>query len=121
MKRQQGMGLVSTLILLGLVVFMAYLVIRIAPIYIDDWAVQKILKDIDQKENIYGASKSDIIASVARRFGVSSIYDIKADQIMQIKAGGNRVQIIVDYQREVPVVANLFIIAKFNHQYDFKK
>jgi hypothetical protein len=121
-KKQTGMSLITTLVMLGFVVFLAYLTIMIVPVYIDDYQAQKIVGNLDEKEaDFFSLSKQDIIDSVDRRFSISSIYDIKPREVLKIKTGGGKVKVQMHYDREIGIAANLFVVMKFRHDYEFSK
>ena len=121
-KRQAGLGAISTILAVLFVVFVAYLVMMIVPVYIDDWQAQKIVGNLNEKEDgFFSMSKEEILNSVDRRFSISSIYDIKPREVLKIKASGGKVAIKMHYDREVPIVHNLYVLMKFRHDFDFSK
>lgn len=121
-KRQAGLGAISTILAVLFVVFVAYLVMMIVPVYIDDWQAQKIVGNLNEKEDsFYSLSKGEVVESVARRFSISSIYDIDPSKVLKVKTGGGKVSIKMHYDREVPIVHNLYVLMKFRHDFDFSK
>lgn len=121
-QRQSGMTLITTLVMLSFVVFLAYLAIMITPVFIDDYQAQKIMGNLDEKEpDFFSMPKRDIVSSVERRFSISSIYNIEPKEVLKIKTGGGRVKIKMHYNREVPVAANVFVLMKFQHDFEYSK
>ena len=112
MKRQAGVSLIGMLIIASLAAFFLLLAFRSVPAYSEYFAVQKILNAITQQ-----ATKDTTVTQLRRSFEDRAYIDyvetVGPEDLIVTKQGGDLV-LSVDYERRVPVVANIYLLFEFH-------
>lgn len=112
MKKQAGVSLIGMLIIASLAAFFLLLGFRSVPAYSEYFAVQKILNAMAQN-----ATKETTVAQFRKDFESRAYIDyvetVGPEDLLVTKQGGNFV-LSVDYERRVPVVANISLVFAFN-------
>lgn len=114
-KKQEGMSLVGFLIVLSMVVFFAYLGIRITPIYIEFYSVKQAMKGVAEEPGSARSSPFDIKQKMMNRLYVSyTDGNVKREDIRIVRSNG--VWLEVKYDVRKPVMGNLDVIASFDER-----
>ena len=112
-SRQRGITVLAAILLLIVIGFVAVLVMRVLPIYIDYFSARSTLEGLRSELGIQERSPVDITKSIDRRFNISYIEHIQARDIKIIKKGGS-LSLLLKYEDRRPLVGNMDVIAKFN-------
>lgn len=119
MPAQRGMSLVTALLLLSLVAFLASIAFRVVPHYFDYMSLDKILlsveKDVDRNTSIQ--SIQEFRTYVTKHMQVNGLRDLSIDEIMQIKLEDNLFKVQLKYEKREPLIRNLSIVAHFEKEY----
>jgi len=109
---QRGLSLISVLIVGALAAFVLLIGFRTVPAVNEYMAVQRIVKILaDEAEN--GTSVSELRRSFDRRSDVDDVSSVSGADLDIERLGGKTV-ISVDYERRVPVVANVSLLIEFS-------
>jgi len=111
--RQRGITLIGGLLWLIIAAFVALIVLRVVPIYIDYFTIITTLQGLKKEPQVGQMSADDIYRTIERRFDISYVQVIKPQQIKIRKQGNNRVLDLI-YEDRRPLIGNLDIVAKFN-------
>jgi len=117
---QKGMSMLSMLVVVILVASGLMLSIQIVPMYINDLAIKKALESLQDEDNLYRIPKPRIRIMLARKLSADYARDFKNDEII-ITKNKDTVVIEIVYESRVSAVANLDIVAKFNHRLEKQK
>lgn len=120
LNNQSGMTSLGMLGAVMLVVGGALLAIKLAPLYIDDFAIGKALASFETESHLYETPKKKIRDALRRKLTADYTRDLQDDEIIIVKNKGN-ITIDVNYEARVPVVYNLDIVAKFKHHFEQTK
>ncbi len=114
-KKQKGMSLVGFLIVLAMVIFFAYLGMRIAPIYIEFYSVKQAMNGIADEPGSANYSPYDLKAKFLDRLFINySDGNVKSENIRVVRNNG--VWLVVKYDVRRPVMGNLDVIASFDER-----
>jgi len=116
-KRQQGLTLISLIVLLGFIGSVALLVLKILPIYLDHNKVVNALNQVKEIEGIENQSEYEIKNSFAKKFNINYVYDIKPQDIHITKSGGY-LKVSIEYEVIEPIIGNLSVLAEFNDSFE---
>ncbi|MCE5360724.1 MAG: DUF4845 domain-containing protein [Acidithiobacillus sp.] len=106
------MGLIGAIFWIVVLAVVVGLIVKIGPAYYDNLSLQNILQD--QARHIRaGESDEQIINDLQDRLHVAMI-KIKSEDIRIVKEGDAPVQIVVDYQRVVPLIGNTSLLIHFH-------
>ena len=115
MQQQKGMSLVGFLVVLAMVVFVAYLGMRIMPIYLEFYSVKQAMNGIAEESGSANFSPFDIKTKMLNRLYVSyADGDVGVEDIKVVRNNGVWLQ--VQYERREPVLGNLDVIAAFDER-----
>jgi hypothetical protein len=110
--RQRGITLLGLIVGSVVLVFVALLVMRLLPSYIEYFTIKKAVVSIANEMRGRGGS----VAEVRRAFDSrQAIDDFKAVQStdLEITKVGNGVDIVAAYRKEIPLFANIGIYIDF--------
>ena len=112
LKRQQGLTLISTIFILGLIAFFTLLVLKIAPIYIDHSKVTNALAALEQTTDIQTKDKNEVWNILDKRFNLNYVYDVTKDDV-KITKRGNYLKVEIEYEVVKKMVGNLSALVEF--------
>jgi len=110
--KQRGMSLVGFIIVLGLSIFVAYLGMRIIPIYMEYYAVVSAMNGVAAEEGSAHLTPYQIRTRVMNRLYVSYSQNVKDHHIKISRSTG--VQLRIVYEVRKPVIGNLDVVAHFD-------
>lgn len=113
LKRQTGLTLISTILLLGLIAFFTLLILKIAPIYIDHSKVVNSLAGLKQTVDIQTKNKNEVWNALDKRFNLNYVYNVTKDDV-KITKQGNYLKVEIDYEVVEKIVGNLSVLVEFN-------
>ena len=112
-KKQNGMTLIGFIIVLGLVLFLSFIGMKIAPIYFEYYSVVSAMNGVASERGSAKLSPFDIRVKVLNRLYVSySADNVKNENIKLVRRNG--VHLRVAYEVRKPVIGNLDVIATFD-------
>lgn len=112
-NRQQGLTLISLILILGLIGVTVLLTLKIVPIYLDHGKVTSALEALKEMPDLASKGEYEIRDSLNKRFTINYVYDVKQDNIKVIKHG-NYVKVDIEYETVVNLVGNLSALAEFH-------
>jgi len=112
--RQDGMTYLGMLMLLIVVAFFAVVVIKVLPIYLENFKVKSSLDSLVQesKNNPVTLSPPELEKLLLNRLAVNDVDHVKKEDIKISKEGHNTV-VVVDYEARVTLFDNLDLVARF--------
>lgn len=116
MKRtQRGMTLLSFVIVLAVVGFAAYLVMKLFPMYQEYYSVRQAMKGLQQESGIANQDPGKIKDLFFRRLYINYSENVKPEDVdlKRSEKGGGWVM-DVKYEVRKPLVGNLDVVGKFH-------
>jgi len=110
--RQQGMTMLSGLIVLAIVVFFILIGIKMIPVYIENHAIKQVLQNMEKDRKVRKMSPGEMRKSFMKRLKINSVYTFDRDTI-KIKKEKRGTRFSVDYEVRKPVAANVAIVMDF--------
>ncbi len=114
---QHGMTLVGWLITLVLVGAVALLVLKLVPVYLESFKVEKALRAVAQETGLAQVNKREVYRRFMRRMDVEDVDRFtKANlhKYMEVEKKGKTATLILEYQVVTPLFHNISL------QHDFK-
>lgn len=111
-RKQQGISL-SAFLGVGLViVFLAFIVAKFAPIYFENYSVKSVLTSLN-RDKVNTTSAIGLRKTIEKRFYINDIRRVHMREVsVRPVKEGYRVE--VDYEVVVPMLSNISVIIKFN-------
>lgn len=112
-KKQDGMTLIGFIIVLGVVIFISFIGMKIAPIYMEYYGVVSAMNGVAKERGSANLSPYEIRVRVLNRLYVSySADNVKEEDIKLVRRNG--VHLRIAYEVRKPVIGNLDVIATFD-------
>jgi hypothetical protein len=111
-RGHQGLTLIGFLMVLVLLGIVAYLAMRLVPMYTEYFSVVNALKGVANEPGIESMDLDRIHNLLSRRFNISYVESIDHKDVKIIR-DTNGMRLTVDYEVRKPVVANIDLIAHF--------
>ena len=113
-RRQKGMTLIGFIIVLSFALFVSYIGMKIVPLYMEYYSVNRILEGIAAEPGSRDYSPYKIRLKIMTGLDLSYSDNIKESHI-KIKRGSSTM-VQVKYEVRTPILGNLDVIAKFDKQ-----
>lgn len=113
-RKQQGVTLLGFLIILMVAGFFAYLAMRLVPVYIEDYSVQRSLEEVAREPGIATKTPEQIRDILQRKFYISYVETAKPKDA-KITKEGNKYILQMKYESRGPLFYNVEFIASFDH------
>ena len=112
-RTQRGMTMLGFLITLAVVIFFVYCGMKIVPMYVEYYSVEKTLASLAKEPGSATASKEKLREMFFKRLYMSYATNVKPEAL-KIESREDGYQLVVDYERREPLVANLDVVGKFH-------
>jgi len=114
-KQQEGMTAIGMIILVAFVGIFGFAILQMVPVYLESMRIQQVLNQA--KENLDGQKPTvaQIQSSLSKGLDTNSLYDMKARKDFEIKRNGEGYSVRAEYVRERALIANVYLLAKFDH------
>ncbi len=112
-RRPHGMTLISFIIVLVVIGCLAYLAMKLFPVYSDHWAVQKAMGQVAAEPGIQNKGPEAVRESMDRKLYVSYVTSVKHEHMTIDRKDGAPI-LRVKYEVRDKVVANLDFVASFD-------
>jgi beta-lactamase superfamily II metal-dependent hydrolase len=117
-KNQQGATLLGMLIVAVFIVFVALIVMKITPAYIEFFSVKKVLKAMHD-EPLSTMTTSEIKTSFNKRASTSYV-DVVTGADLVIEKGTSSTVVTVNYEVVKPIIGNVSVLIDFSARSDGK-
>jgi len=111
LSRQRGMTIIGLLMAAVSVGFIAILVMKVVPMYVNDQKVSNIFAAIAEESG----GEREIRASIARRMTVNMVNHVELSDF-KMESVGRGTRVTLDYEARAHIVGNLYVVAEFKHQ-----
>jgi hypothetical protein len=109
--RERGLTLIGFLILLALALFVAYLGMKIVPIYLNHYSVVSSMKSLAEEPNVDTMSEARLRDLLARKFETSYVQHVSSRDI-QIERGRG-LELVAEYEVREDLIGNLDAVVSF--------
>lgn len=113
-KKQQGLTLISIIIILLLIAFFTLLTLKIAPIYINHSRVMNSLNAIKNKPDIEKKSRYQVINLLQKSFNINYVEKVTKEDITIVKHGPFYLHVRIEYEVIEPIFGNLSVLVQFD-------
>ena len=116
-QNQRGLTLISLIFLIGLIGFFVMLVLKIAPLYMDNHNVVNAFNAERHAPDILTKSKDQIRASIGKRFPLNYVTHVDVGDLKIIGIPGY-VKVSLEYERVAHIAGNLSVLVEFNDGFE---
>jgi len=112
-NRQNGMTLISFLLVFVVAGFLVLLTLKLVPVYLDHMKVKSSLEGLKTEAGLADKPAQEIRKMLQKRWDINSIQDLSAEESVFIEKKSGVVKIQVAYEVEKPVMGNMSALIKF--------
>lgn len=113
-KRQDGMTAVSMVMVVGALVFVASLLLKVVPVYVDDSSIKNVVASFHGKNDMRGQSKKQVLATFDKRLRINNV-SVNKEAIKLTRSGSDYV-LTVEYEPRGELIGSLEYIVSFKHE-----
>lgn len=118
MKRnQQGITLISFILILAVVGFFAYILMRLFPVYTEYYSAVKDIEAVTQTAGVEKESMERIRDHLYRRFQISYVDSIDLEKNVKMFKEKDGKTLQLQYEVRRPLMYNLDFVAKFDRKF----
>lgn len=113
---QRGLTLWSGLYLFGSLAFIALCTIKIGPLYLNEFQINRAVRDVAAQASVVG-SEVDVAAlrsSLQRRWDIDYLRQLEPRDIKVVRTSSG-LFLSYDYDAEVSLFANIIVVARFKN------
>ncbi len=111
--RQRGITLLGFLVVMMILGFFAFLIMRLFPVYSEYHSVVSAMKGLQSEPGIGQMPPERIRALLTNRFYISYVESVKPNHV-KITRAGNGYTLNIKYEVRKPLAYNLDFVAKFD-------
>ncbi len=113
-KRQQGLTAGGWLLVLALIGFFALLVLRLFPIYSNNYKFKGIVESLGKEPEIYRMPRKSMLRLIDKRININFATGFKPEYlVIKLLKSGNK-EIHITYEDRRPILGNMDVVAKFD-------
>ncbi|WP_263146795.1 DUF4845 domain-containing protein [Pseudomonas sp. RIT-PI-AD] len=116
-RSQKGMSMLSWVVLLAVVAFVASAAFKMVPHYLDYMSLEKIINSVETDKAAQVRSVSDFYAHLSRGMQVNGIRDLNPQDIIKVEVVNNEFKAHLEYEKREPLIRNLDLVARFNKDF----
>lgn len=114
-KQQGGMTYIGMILVIIFIVFVAVVVMKLLPLYLENMKVQSVLDGVASDTATEQVSEAEIMDTILKRLGINDVEHVEKRDI-DLKRVGSALVISVEYEVRTPLMYNLDVVAKFDNQ-----
>lgn len=120
-SKMQGLSLIGWALLIFLIVFVAATALKVVPVYMDNFAMKKLIQHAADSGELSGLSKREVKGFLNSRFQINSLYDASADNYDISRDANGALTINANYEKKVPYFYNIDLVFTFDNMvFDIK-
>lgn len=114
-KKQQGLTMISWIIVIVFLLFQAVIAMNVIPVYITDSSVKKIMQELPNDAKARKTPTKSLKVLVAKRLSINSIYTVNSKHIT-VKKGRDENIVTIEYEPRGKLIGSLDFIVSFKHE-----
>lgn len=116
-NNQRGASGLSLLFTLVVVIFFGATILKLTPVYLDNYTIKGALDGLNQQPGITQMSQVKIKDLLLKQLRINNVHNIDAKDIVVKKENG-RLTVNVDYEVRMDLVQNLDLIVSFENKFE---
>ena len=106
-SKQQGMTFIGLVLVIAVIVFLAVLVMKVTPAYLEYMSVKKAIKNVVKTADMN--NKKDVASAFDKSASIDNVKVVSGKDL--VLSGG---EVSVEYQVIIPIVSNASVLLDFN-------
>ena len=114
-SKQLGMGVLSGLAILLIASLIITLALKVVPVYLDDYAITKVINSLDERPEADTASGNQVRLWIDKGLQ-TNLVKLQANELKVFREYG-QVTVNIDYERRLDFLYNIDLILTFKHDW----
>ena len=115
-KKQQGLTLVSWVLLMALIGFLVLLVLKMFPIYSNHYKIEGVLHSLGEERELYNMNREQMLTLIDRKLHINMVSGFKHGYFsITLKDNGNKV-LAIKYEDRRNIAANVDVVVSFEDE-----
>lgn len=119
-RHQKGMTGIAMALILVLIAFIAMLIIRLFPIYMEHFSVTSHLKSLSNEVGMSKKTNTEIKTTLRKRFSIDDVKNVADENIFIEREKGGPVTVAVEYEVRTPAISNIDMVVSFVNEVELK-
>ena len=112
---QKGASFFGWLAVIALLVFAMVIAMKLAPIYMDHFALRNIVTSVNEDPSLKIRSMRDLNSHISKGLQINSIRDIDAKEAIKVTASGNDAYtVVIKYEQRAPLLDTVDLLVHFD-------
>jgi hypothetical protein len=116
-NRQQGLGMWGWIFVLGVIGFVTMITLQLIPIYLNEMAIQRVVKLTAQDGSLANADVSTVRKNMQTRWDVEGITSMSPKEVQIVKTPNGRA-LSYEYDAKADLFYNLTLVAHFQNKFN---
>ncbi|TBU72042.1 DUF4845 domain-containing protein [Pseudomonas daroniae] len=116
-RSQQGLSIVSWLVVLAVVAFLASTAFKVIPHYLDYMSMEKIITSVETDKLQEVRTVGDFYSHVSRGMTVNSIRDLNLKEVLKVTIENNEFLAHLKYEKRESLIENLDLVVNFDKEF----
>ncbi|MCH9698164.1 MAG: DUF4845 domain-containing protein [Gammaproteobacteria bacterium] len=117
-SKANGLTFISIVVILLVVAFFTLLILKIGPIYYDNYLVKQAVAKLKNDPGALEMSKRQVRSGIEKRFDVSYVKDVNARDAIITKRGNHYLKLELEYEVVENIVGNLDVLVTFKEGFE---
>lgn len=114
---QKGMSILSWLMVLAVVAFLASAAFKVLPHYFDYMSLEKMITSVETDKAADVRSVGDFYSHLRKGMQVNSIRDLNMQDAIKIKVENNEFRVHLKYEKREPLIENIDLVVRFDKEF----
>ncbi|MFI8383192.1 DUF4845 domain-containing protein [Pseudomonas sp. NPDC079086] len=114
---QKGMSILSWLMVLAVVAFLASAAFKVLPHYLDYMSIKKIIMSVETEKALQIRTVGDFYSHVDRGIQVNNIRSLNIRDALKIKVENNEFRAHLKYEQREPLIENIDLVVHFDKEF----
>jgi len=110
-SKQRGLTLIGFLIVLAAALFVAYIAMKLVPIYLNHYSVVSSMKSLAAEPDAANMSEGRLRDLLSRKFSTSYVKHVTARDIEIVRGTG--IEVVAEYEVREDLIGNLDAVITF--------
>lgn len=120
MYKQNGMTMISWMVVLAFLGVIATSALNIIPSYLNFFSARSILEGVKDDSSIKGKAPTSIKSFINKRFSMNGLQQLSSKKALTFRSrnasDGGGVKVILHYEDRGRIMGNLFFVTVFDHE-----
>ena len=116
-RSQKGLSILSWLVVLAVVAFLASTAFKVIPHYLDYMSMEKIITSVETDRALQVRTVGDFYEHVSKGMQVNSIRDLNLREALDGTVENNQFLGHLKYKKREPLIENLDLVVHFDKEF----